>query len=384
MWKTREEMGRLGRRARATLLVAGAALALTGCGNFFVPENGGGGGGGTTSSNRVYVANGTTGTLAGFSIANSKLTAVNGSPLSLGFTPVSVVVSRNNNFVYVAGLGSIYRYTINSDGSLSTPSTGATVAAVSVAAMDISPDGQWLFGLDTISNVVDEFQIDSSTGALSVIASPSYTPASGTVIRRTVNVSPSGDLVVIALGTAGDVVFTLNTTTGSLVNSQTLAPVSTTTSDNALAIDSTSSYLYIARSGTGGGVAVYKIGAGGALSPISGSPFAAGNQPFSITLDTTGKFVYVANRQDGTISGYSIGTNAVLTALTGSPYASGSGVASLVNDQSKTYLLAGATGGTPDLSMYSFDTTNAGKLNLVTSTATDTSASGVVEIAATH
>ena len=36
------------------------------------------------------------------------------------------------------------------------------------------------------------------------------------------------------------------------------------------------------------------------------------------------------------------------------------------------------------LGRYSFDATTAGKLNLVTSTATDTSASGVVEIAATH
>lgn len=365
----------------SALIGAAVTLASTGCGDFFVPEKGGGN---TTSSNRVYIANGSTSSLAGFSIVNSKLNAVPSSPLSLGYVPLAVVVSRNNNFVYVAGLGTIYRYVINADGSLSTPSTGAAVAAVSVAAMDISPDGKWLFGLDTISNVVDEFQIDSSTGALSAIAAPPYTAASGTVIRRAVKVSPSGDLVVVALGTGGDIVFTLNSTTGSLVNSQTLAPVSDTTSDNALAIDSASSYLYIARSGTGGGVAVYKIGAGGALNVISGSPFSAGNQPFSITLDSTGKYLYAANRQDGTISGFSVGEGGVLTALSGSPYASGSGVASLSNDQSGTYLLAGANGGSPDLSMYSFDATTAGKLNLVTSTATDTNAAGVVQIATTH
>jgi hypothetical protein len=59
-------------------------------------------------------------------------------------------------------------------------------------------------------------------------------------------------------------------------------------------------------------------------------------------------------------------------------------VNSLGNDKTGKYFLAGAFGGGPDLSMYSFDATVGGKLNLVTSTASGTDPAGVTAIALTH
>ena len=100
---------------------------------------------------------------------------------------------------------------------------------------------------------------------------------------------------------------------------------------------------------------MYTIGANGVLNAVTGSPFAAGAQPFSIVLDSSGKYVYVANGIDATISGYLIGTGGGLTALSGSPYASGAQVEALGRDSSGKYLLAAAFGGSPDLTMYSFD-----------------------------
>ena len=192
-------------------------------------------------------------------------------------------------------------------------------------------------------------------------------------------------MVFAALGTGGDAIFTFNTTTGVLASSVKLPPASTTSSDNDLAIDSTTSYLYIARSGTNGGVVVSRIiDAAGNLTSVAGSPFTAGNGTNSVVLDSTGTFVYAANSTDGTISGYTIGTGASLTALTGSPYASGKLVNSLGIDQSGKYLLAAARGGSPDLSMYSFDAATPGKLDLTTSTATGTGTTGAIVVALTH
>jgi 6-phosphogluconolactonase len=361
-------------------VIAVVLSALTGCSGFFVPPNSGGGGGGTTNGNRVYVANVTANTMAGFTVGTNTLTSVPSSPLALGYAPTAVVTTPSNSFLYVASLGAIYVYTINSDGSLSGASQQALVT---VSALDVSPDGQWLFGLDSLTTVVDEFQINTSTGGLTAVATTPYTVANTTFAPKAIRVSPNGALVFAALGTSGDVVFTLNTSTGVLVNSQGLS-VSATTSDNALAIDSNTAYLYIARSGTNGGLAVYQIGAGGALTPINGSPFATGAGPTSVVLDRTGKYVYVANRTDNNISGYTIGTGAALTALSGSPYASGTQVNSLGIDQSGMYLLAAATGGSPDLSMYSFDATVPGKLNLATSAATGTAPTGAIALATTH
>jgi len=364
------------------VVVAAALTALTGCGDFFVKPTSSGGGG-STGGNLAYVANSATNTIAGFTIGTSTLTAVSGSPFALGYSPVAAVVTPSNSFLYVAGPSAIYVYTINSDGSLTGASTGAAVAIVKVVSLDVSPDGNWLFGLDAATTVVDEFQINKSTGALTLMAATPYS-VTDAVAPKAIRVAPNGALVFAALGTGGDVVFTLNTTSGALASSQTLSLGSTTTSDNALTIDSTTSYLYIARSGTGGGVAVYTIGAAGFLNPINGSPFTAGAQPTSVVLDTTGKYLYAANGSDATISGYAIGTSSSLSALNGSPYASGLQVTSLGVDRSGKYLLAAAFGGSPDLSMYSFDTTTVGKLNLATSTATGTGTTGAVAVALTH
>ncbi|HUZ94865.1 MAG TPA: hypothetical protein VMU57_08125, partial [Edaphobacter sp.] len=93
---------------------------------------------------------------------------------------------------------------------------------------------------------------------------------------------------------------------------------------------------------------------------------------------------YAANRANGTIYGYSIGTGGSLAALGGSPYTSGLLVTSLGTDSSGDYLLAAANGGNPDLSMYSFDATTPGKLDLATSTATGTAPTGAIAVALTH
>jgi len=372
----------------AGVLVAVAVVVLTGCGNFFVPPNngggGGGGGGGTGGTGSIYIANQSAGSLSGFTIGNGTVTQISGLPMSLGFQPTALVVSPNNSFLYVAGTGSISVYAINSDGSLTAKNNGVVI---SVLALDVSPDGKWLFGLDAIQNTLDEFQIDASSGGLSAMTPIPYPLGNGvTASPRMVKVSSGGNFIFAALGTGGDSVFTLNTATGDVVHVQHLSVNASSTSDNALTVDSATSYLYIARSGSGGGVGVYSIGSGGVLNPISGSPFAAGAQPFAVTLDTTGKYLYVANRQDSTISGYSVGTAGSLTALANSPFTSGTQVNSLGTEKSGTYVFAGASGGGPDLSMYSLDTTALGKLNLTKSVTTDsaTTPAGVVAITLTH
>src|SRR5258708_27582966 len=72
-----------------------------------------------------------------------------------------------------------------------------------------------------------------------------------------------------------------------------------------------------------GSVSAFSIGSNGALTPVPGSPFAAGFQPLSVTVDPTGKFAYVANEFDNNVSAYSIGSNDALTPLPGSPFATG-------------------------------------------------------------
>jgi 6-phosphogluconolactonase len=383
------ERGRGLRRWR--MLCAALVLPVfTGCSGFFPPiDNSGGGTGTGGTGDFVYIANGTTSSLGGFTVGTGTLTAINGLPSALGYVPQALVVTPNNSFLYVAGTSSISLYFINSNGAVSAPSAGAQQVVVSATSLVVSPDGQWLIALDGQTQQLDIYQINSSTGALTLSSNAPYTVGSGTWIPTSLKVSPNGALIFAALGTGGDAIFTFNTVTGLATSSTYLATNNTQTSDNGYAIDSTSTYLYIARSGVNGGVAVYTIGTGGTLNPVAGSPFAAGNGTFSLAMDSTGTYVYAANRLDNNISGYTIvpatATAAFsLTPLKGSPYLSGVSVQSLGLDNTGKYLLAGAIGGSPDLTMYSFDIAVPGQLDPATSAATAVDPAGASAIALTH
>jgi 6-phosphogluconolactonase (cycloisomerase 2 family) len=363
---------------------------FTGCSDFFPPINGGGGSGGGTTSNRVYIANQAANSIGGFAIGTGTLAAVNNSPLGVGYKPLSMAVTPNNSLLYVGAATGIFVYFINSDGSLRAPSTGSQPAGVSAPALAVSPDGQWLIALDGITQQLDIFQINASTGALTSVNAPTtYSISSGTWQPSDVRVSSDGTLIFAALGTAGDAVFTFNTTSGLATSSHGLITGDAATGDFGLAVNASTTYLYIARSGKNGGIAVYSIGAGGALNSVTGSPFAAGSGTFAVTLDKSGTYVYAANRTDGTISGYTIvpATTALglsLTPLGGSPYTSGTSVQSIGIDSTNKYLLAAAVGGAPDLTMYSFDITVPGKLIPATSVATGANPAGAVALALTH
>lgn len=341
------------------------------------------GGGSTNSGNFVYVVN-TTQTVTGFVVGKGTLAPLSNSSFSFQFLPTAVAINPANSILFVAGSLSIFAFSIDSAGQLNLLNNGNAVAIAAVASMDISPDGNWLFALDQNGTTLDEFQITPTTGLLTAQAGANFTGSGATVVPRAVKVSPNGAYVFAALGTAGDLVFPFNTSTGSLSAPLSLSPLPSGTSDNALAVSPNNSYLYIARSGKPGGLAVYSIGSGGSLAALTGSPFAAGNQPFSVVLNKAGTDVYVANQLDSTISGYAVASNGTLTELSGSPYANGSAASALAVDRTGGYLLAAAFSGTPDLTMYSFDSATAGKLDYVTSTSTGTDPTGPIALVMTH
>jgi 6-phosphogluconolactonase (cycloisomerase 2 family) len=377
------------------------ALSLTtGCGNFWVYP------GSLTSSTSstgdyVYVANaptnGNTPTLAGFSVGMGTLTAVSNSPYSLTFVPTAVAVNPANSRVFVAGTNGIYgfvnSYSIGTGGAL-TLLMSNNLGSNSMVSIDVSPDGNWLLGLDAngfLVNqaIVDEYQILSS-GQVQLGSGVSYTFPTGSpaIVPKAIKISPdNGQYVYVAVGTAGDLVFSFTTSSGAFGTTVgTLSTGSNALSDNGLAVNSSGSVLYIARSNgqSAGAVSAYSVGSG--LSPSFVAQAATGVQPGAMVLNEAGTDLYVANRTDltnGTISGFSVGSNGAPTALSPATYSSGLGVfpVGLAVDNSGKYLLAIANDGSPDLAMYSY---SSGQLSFAASAATGTDPTGAVAIAATH
>ena len=91
------------------------------------------------------------------------------------------------------------------------------------------------------------------------------------------------------------------------------------TAPSNLFIDHSGSYLYVANSGSNN-VSAFTIGSG-SLTPVSGSPYAAGTGPSFITSNTGGGVLFVANRGSATVSSYSVGSGGSLTPENGSPFA---------------------------------------------------------------
>jgi 6-phosphogluconolactonase len=359
-------------RRIVSLLLIALVLPLAGCNGFFFKETASGGGTGTGATNYAFVANAGANTVAGLGIsATGTLAALTGSPITLNTTPTALAVSRNNTFLWVGTVSQIFGYSIASDGTLAALNSGNAIANAFCVDMQTSPDGKWLMVLDGSGNSVDLFGINSD-GTLSPNSGIGFT-ASGTVVPKQLRIANSGAFVVAAMGTAGELVFSFNTTTGAFAYlAQTTPP--NLTSDNGIAIDSTGTYLYEARSGNGAGLVVNTIASNGTLTPTTNTPYATGTQPYSVVLDNTGKYVYVANRTDGTISGYTIGTGAALAAISGTPFSSGVAVTALGADSTGKWLLAAAFSGSPDLTLYGFDATNLGRLYSVSSSATGTNA----------
>ncbi len=378
-------------------------LGLTGCGFFVAQTNSGGGG--TNTGDYLYVGNGSNTFIAGFGVSTTgALSVLANSPYNNGVAAQSLAVTPANRFLYAGTTNGIYAYAINSDGSITVQNSGAAVAQDLVAtSMQVDSTGGFLLavGVSTTSaaQAIGIYQIDSGTGLLTALANSPvglYTgkAAPATVVTPTAMlITPSNAYVYVSLGTLGVQVLTLGSGGAlSTGNSATILPpitTSTSPSDAGLASDPNSAFLFVAEVNTG--LRVLSIGTGGALNEVAGSPYGVGTGPVGVALDTTGSYVYVANKGSNNISAFALtAASGKLTAIAGSPFSSGGQMPiALVNDNQKTYLAvinsgSNGTTGNSDLRVFKFDATTDGKLDAVSSATTGTDPTTPDTLAASH
>ena len=274
------------------ILSLAVLLALSGCGKFFVDENGGGGG--TTGSNYIYVANNDTANIAGFSIASTGLTTLSNSPYALGVSPSALAITPSNSYVYVSTLaGGIYAYSVGSGGVLTVANGGsAVVSGISPVSLSVDATGNWLLAVDP-TPAAYVFAINTTNGTLT---SQGSVPLAAGSSPYQMTIAPNNSLVYASLGTGGVAILTFNATTGVLTNTnQVLKPKQSLAADQGLTVNPTSTFLYVAETGVNG-VRVLSIGTNGALTEVTGSPYTTGTGPSAVFIDSTGSYLYVTNR----------------------------------------------------------------------------------------
>jgi 6-phosphogluconolactonase (cycloisomerase 2 family) len=370
-------------------------LLLSSCGGKFFPKETGGGGN-TGSGDYLYIAN--TGTnpfsIGAFSIANSKLNALSGSPYDFGASqPNALAVTPKNTFLYIGSIaGGIYGYSINSNGTLSILNSGnALVTGILPSALKIDSTGNWLIAAQGVAGTQGSaylFSINTSTGALTSQGDP-VTLDVGAPAR--IAITPNNQIVYISLGTGGVDILGFNASSGSLSLSQILHTKNSNNADYGLAIDPGGSYLFVTETGSvvngTSGLRVLKIAANGGLTELSTSPVQTDLGPVAVIVSASGSYVYVATRTNGRIDGFALSANGALTALPNSPYSTGTNPVDLVEDNSHTYVAVVCSGGTPDLQVFTIDTTasTAGQLvSFATASTASTSPAGAASIAATN
>ena len=373
----------------AALSLAGLP-GLGGCGSsFFTSTNGAGctsffhdgsctssGGGGTSANNYAFIVNGVASNVTGLGISSAgALAALSGSPIAISTSaPTAAVVTRNNGFLYIGNASEIFGYSISSAGALTALNSGSALVNANVTDMQVTPDGNWLLVLDGSGQGVDLFSINNTTGALTAQQGIGFTlPNTGTVPYH-LSINPSGTAVAAAMGVGGQIVWSFNSSNGAFTQLSTTPAVNSLTADRGLTWDPTGKYLFLTRTGSAQGLVVESVAGNGALTPTTTSVYGTGNTPTSVAVNSAGTYVYVTNQADSTITGYSIGTNEALTPIAGSPFSSGIGATSIGIDSSGKWVLVAAAGGSPDLTLYGFDSTNPGRLYVVSSTSTGTGA----------
>ena len=250
----------------------------------------------------LYLANedaaANTSSISGFSIdaGSGAIRAIAGSPFAAGTCANDIAIDPSNRFLYLAGCaivperGSIsvlIGYTINSDGALSpianSPFPVGTAGVLApTTAVAMHPTDRFVYTPDSFSSSIWVFNLDSRSGALS--------PGAGSPFMVGFPNIPN--------------------------------------QPGAIAIDLSGRFVYVvtnrgAISGLdpAGGIWGFKTDSGnGSLRPVAATPYRTGDSPADAIVDPSGKFVYVANRQNDSISAFRIDAGGALTNVTGSPF----------------------------------------------------------------
>jgi 6-phosphogluconolactonase len=192
---------------------------------------------------------------------------------------------------------------------------------------------KFVYVVNTGSNTISGYSIDTTTGVLTQVPG---SPFAADVAPVWVAVDPTGKFAFVANrcdathvclnGTVS--VYTINSATGAL-SPVSGSPFAAGPDALSVAVDPTGKFAFVsnecAHPCPNGGVSAYTINsATGILTLAPGSPFAAGFFPLSVAVDPTGKFAFVANEGSDDLSAYTIAsTTGALNPVPGSPFATG-------------------------------------------------------------
>jgi YVTN family beta-propeller protein len=271
----------------------------------------------------LYVANNGSADVSVYAIDDSTgaLTAT-GEAIGAGNGPFAILVEPSDQFLYVANKtdNSVSVFAIESGGGL-TQITGSPFAAGDEpTSLKTDPGGNFLYITDYAAGNVAAFSIEPGGGALAALGGSPFGAGAGAL---TIAIDPTGTYAYVANETAHTIsMYSINTGTGTLA-ALSGSPLATGSSPESLAVDPAGRFLYAANVTGANEVTSYSITpSSGALTVAS--TVGSGTFPLNVVIDPAGQFAYVANQNSNDISVYAVNsTTGALTPVPGSPFAAG-------------------------------------------------------------
>jgi 6-phosphogluconolactonase (cycloisomerase 2 family) len=256
---------------------------------------------------------------------SGKMRQIPTSPFpSGGRNPVAEVVSSDNLNLFVANRddNSIVQFTIGTDGKLYAYATFNTPG---IFPIGLAMNKSNLFVIDTFQPLPICSPASPCTGSIAVYpvtAATTNTPL--TISTPATNPSGSGKYWPLTLGSSTDII--------------------TPTAVNVIA---SGAFVYVTaydttQTPTVGYIYAFSVGAGGVLTPVAGSPFAAGTHPSAIASDSTSAHVYVTDAAKGVVLSYAVASNGALVPATSgiggsNQFAAGAQPSAIVVNQAYPY-----------------------------------------------
>ncbi len=332
--------------------------------------------GGAAFTLTVNGTNFISGSTVNFNGSARMTTAVSTTQLTAAILAADIANAANVNVTVTnpapgGGTSNAVSFAITSSSSPAPMINSLSPSCVPQGEQSLSPDGQLLVnGQNFVASSVlrwngnDRPTIFHSSGQLTAQIPASDIAAAGTAAVTVFNPAPGG-------GSSNSLSFTI--TTGGV-------------DPQSIAVDPTGKFAYVANAGCpdafAGYVSMYAINPSGALSSI-GPPVASNDEGArSVAADPSGRFAYVANWGEGdtvgSVTAYTINASTGALTFTGTTAAPCCAPWSVAVDPSGKFAYVANEGGFPptSVSMYTIDATT-GALTSIGTIATAGRASAV-------
>lgn len=296
--------------------------------------------------------------------------------VATGHKPFSITMESTGQFVYVSNWGSsdVSQYRIGADGNLTAIGSGTVASGTNPNAVTLDHAERFAYVANLGDSTISQYRVGLD-GALAPLSTPTV---AGGPNPASISIDPTNHFAYVAnfnSGSQDPLPGPSTLSQYSIGANGALTPLSAPTipsgsGPNSLTVDPTGKYLYVVNLGDDN-VGQYTINSDGSLAAMSTATVPAGARPFGIAVDPSARYVYVANHNDNTISQYTIGNDGALAPMTPATVATDAGVSAVTVDPTGKYLYA-TNRGTTTISQY-----NIGVAGALTPMTTPTVASGL-------